>query len=227
MSAIQSQQVFFTSLDPNGVRLAGEWTPANGASQTSAAVSGPAVVLCHPQPLVNDMNDPLTQALQRELVKAGWSVLRFNFRGAPPSGGAYTDGRLELFDIAAAVLWLRSQPQVDSSKVAIAGHAFGAAVALVYAAADPSVAAVAAVSPPIFRLQQSLARQIAIPCLLLSGENDEVCPPYKLEQWIQQNPSQKTQTTVPRAEHLMKGYEVRVAALIASYFHHTIPQIAR
>ncbi len=226
MSAKPSQQVFFPSLDPTGVRLAGEWTPAHDASPTSAAVPGPAIALCHPQPLVNDMNDPLTKAMQHEFLEAGWSVLRFNFRGAQPSGGTYTDGRLELYDVAAAVLWLRSQPQVDPAKVAIAGHAFGAAVALVYAAADPSIAAVAAVSPPIFRLQQSLATQITIPCLLLSGENDEVCPPYKLEQWLQQNPTKKTQTTVPRAEHLLKGYEVRVAALIASYFRQMIPQFA-
>ena len=92
------------------------------------------------------MDDPLIAQTATDLAAAGFVALRFNFRGVGESEGQQTDGRLEPLDIAGAVGFALSEPGVNRDKLCLVGHAFGAWVALVYAAHDPRVSAGS--SPP-------------------------------------------------------------------------------
>ena len=176
----------------------------------------PVAVLCHPQPAGSSMDDPLLRRLAGDLATAGLIVLRFNFRGVGASEGEQTDGRLEPLDIAGAIECARSQPNVNPENLCLIGHAFGAYMALAYAAHDPRVKTVVAISPPVFRLAPDLGR-FERPRLFLTGEYDEVSPRHKLEPWIAALPGARNLRIISGARHLMRGYEAVAAGVVVHY----------
>ncbi len=210
--ATRETEVQFPSLSAPPVTLVGRLHTPDGV-----AGGLPAVVLCHPQPLVTDMDDPLTARVARDLAAAGMAALRFNLRGVLPSGGESTDGRLEPLDVAGAVTWLLAQPAVDGARLALVGHAFGAWVALAYAAVDTRVGTVVAVSPPHFRLTPGFAATLDRPKLIVLGDDDEVSPQFKVEQWLQTIPGARGLSVIPDAQHLLRGREDAAAAIIVGY----------
>lgn len=203
--------VRFTSLGNPAVELVGRLhLPAAGGRW-------PAAVLCHPQPLVADMDDPLVVRLANDLTAAGLAALRFNFRGVSPSQGDSTDGRLEPLDVGGALNWLAARPDIDAARLALLGHAFGAYVALTYAGVDPRVKTVIAISPPFYRLTPQLAATLSIPTLFVVADDDEVCPRYKLEPWLSHLTGARGLTVVSAAQHLMRGREQAASAPISDY----------
>ena len=162
------------------------------------------------------MDDPLLRRLAADLATAGLLVLRFNFRGVGASEGEQTDGRLEPFDIAGAIECARTQTGANPEKLCLIGHAFGAYMALAYAAHDPRVKTVVAVSPPVFRLAPDLGR-FERPRLFLTGEYDEVSPRHKLEPWIAALPGARNLRIISGARHLMRGYESVAAGVVVHY----------
>ncbi|MCX6020751.1 MAG: alpha/beta fold hydrolase [Chloroflexi bacterium] len=88
---------------------------------------------------------PIATALHQ---RAGVSLLLFDFRSVGESGGdRITFGYREQGDLAAAVDYLESRPDVDPQRIGAMGNSLGAAVTLLTAAARPDIAAVAADSP--------------------------------------------------------------------------------
>lgn len=173
-------------------------------------------VLCHPQPLSSSMADPLLIQLSGDLAANGIVALRFNFRGVGESEGQQTDGRLEPLDIAGAIDFLLNQPDVNPEKFCLIGHAFGAYMALAYAAHDARVRTVVAISPPIFRITPNLAA-FDRPRLFVTGEYDEVAPRHKLEPWIEQLPGARALRVITGARHLMRGYEAIASGTVVQY----------
>jgi alpha/beta superfamily hydrolase len=161
------------------------------------------------------MDDPLIERLATDLADAGFVALRFNFRGAGGSEGQSTDGRLEPLDVAGAVEFALREPGVDPNKVALVGHAFGAWVALVYAAVDQRIKTVVAISPPIFRFTPELGG-FERPKLFITGEFDEVAPRHKLEPLIARLPARGFKV-LSGARHLMRGYEETASQAVVHY----------
>jgi hypothetical protein len=209
---ISTELVHFLSAGGPSVLLEGllHVPPARASGQPV-----PIAVLCHPQPATSDMNDPLLRRTADDLAAAGIAALRFNFRGVGQSQGEPTEGRLEPLDLAGAVEYLCEQPRFDPAKLCAVGLGFGAYVALVYAAHDPRVRTVVAVSPPVARLDLGLG-MFEQPKLFLTGELDEVSPRFKLEPWVEQLPNRALRV-ISGAPHLMAGYEPVAAAEIARY----------
>jgi alpha/beta superfamily hydrolase len=188
---------------------------ARPSSENQAGDLQAGALLCHPQPATSSMDDPLLRRLANELAAGGLIALRFNFRGVGRSQGQQTDGRLEPLDIAGAMDFLLAQPRINPDKLCIVGHAFGAYMALIYAAHDPRVRTLVAVSPPIFRVTPELG-MFDRPKLFLTGEYDEVSPRYKLEPWLERLPNRRL-NIVSGARHLMRGYENIASTSITSY----------
>lgn len=189
--------------------------PASDMTMRGDQTPRATALLCHPQPATSSMDDPLTMAMARTLAAAGLITLRFNFRGVGASVGQQTDGRLEPLDIAGAIEFLLTQPGANREKLCLIGHAFGAHMALTYAAHDPRVKMVVAVSPPIFRVTPELG-QFAQPKLFITGEYDEVSPRHKLEPWIERLPSRALRIVLG-ARHLMRGYEAPTTEVVVKY----------
>lgn len=206
------QHVTFPSGGRPAMLLEGRLTrPRNLASGECRA----GAVLCHPQPATSSMEDGLVRQLAQDLGQAGMAALRFNFRGVGESQGQQTDGRLEPLDIAGAVEFLLSQPEVDPQKICLIGHAFGAYMALAYAEHDPRVRTVVAISPPVFRITPELGT-FDRPKLIVTGEYDEVSPRHKLEPWLERIPARGLHV-VSGARHLMRGYEGVASANVVKY----------
>jgi uncharacterized protein len=213
MADFQDQHVTFPSAGRPSYLLEGV---LSGLAVTEGGIPRPAAILCHPQPATSSLDDPLIAELAMGLSAAGLLVLRFNYRGVGASEGRQTDGRLEPLDIAGAVEFAIQQPHVDSDKLCLIGHAFGAYMALAYAEHDPRIGTVVAVSPPYFRITPGLG-SFERPRLFITGEHDEVAPRHKLEPWIAQLPGARTLKVVSGARHLMRGYERTTAETIVRY----------
>jgi alpha/beta superfamily hydrolase len=201
-----SQHVIFASAGEEAPRLEGLLT----------ARSSVAAVLCSPQPATTTMDDPLLLALEAPLVEANLSVLRFNFRGVAASEGESSDGQLEPLDVAGAVQFMRSTPAVTARRVVSIGVGFGAWMSLVYAAHDPALSAVVAISPQVIRLSSDSAGYPG-PKLFVCGEYDEVCPPPKLEAWVRTLAGECDFAVIPGVRYLMRGSENEMAALTLRY----------
>lgn len=206
MAVSASQHVIFASAGDATPRLEGLLTARSSA----------AAVLCSPQPATSTMDDPLLLALESRLVEANLSVLRFNFRGVAASEGESTDGQLEPFDVASAVQFVRSSSTVLARRVVLIGVGFGAWMSLVYAAHDPALSAVVAISPQVIRLSSDSAGYPG-PKLFICGEYDEVCPPAKLETWVRTLEGECDFAAIPGVRYLMRGSEEAVAALTLRY----------
>jgi uncharacterized protein len=177
----------------------------------------PIIVLCHPQPASSDMNDRLNIALARRIAETGMIALRFNFRGVGSSQGQQTDGRLEPLDLAGAIDYALAQPKVNSAKVCVIGHGFGAYIALLYAPFDPRIRTVVNISLPLFRAASGFPKTFERPKLFVTGEFDEICPLYKLEPFVEQLKGPKGIKVIIGARHLMHGHEEATIATILKY----------
>ncbi|NRQ35912.1 alpha/beta fold hydrolase [Nonomuraea sp. NN258] len=103
----------------------------------------PLIVLLHGFP-GNERNFDLAQALRR----AGYAALVFHYRGSWGSGGSWA-WRHVLEDSVHAVAAMRDSSAghgIDPARVGLFGHSMGGFAALMTAAADPSIGAVASTS---------------------------------------------------------------------------------
>jgi uncharacterized protein len=89
---------------------------------------GPTVgtaFIAHPHPLFGGtMDNKVVQTLARAFVQAGWTSVRFNFRGVGASAGVHDAGEGEADDMRGLVDQI-----VPEGPIALAGFSFGAFVA--------------------------------------------------------------------------------------------------
>jgi uncharacterized protein len=177
----------------------------------------PIIILCHPQPASSDMNDSLTISLARSLAEDGMIALRYNFRGVGHSQGHQTDGRLEPLDLAGAIDAGLTQPGVNPGKLCVIGHGFGAYIALLYAPFDVRIRTLVSISLPLFRAASGFPRPFERPKLFVTAEFDELCPLYKLEPFVEEQPGPKGIKVIVGARHLMHGYEEAATTAIIKF----------
>jgi len=109
-------------------------TLSGAAGAIEAALDAPAgapsgkrgiAVIAHPHPLFGGtMDNKVVQTMARAFVQAGWTAVRFNFRGVGASAGTHDEGRGEMEDLLAVV----AQTAPAGQPLALAGFSFGAFV---------------------------------------------------------------------------------------------------
>lgn len=180
------------------------------AAEVDWRPNAPMAVVCHPHPAFGGrMDTPLVLNLADALAAAGWSTLRFNFRGLDGSGGAPTGGLAEHEDVAAAVDWARSH---GAAEVALVGYSFGALMAARAIAAGTSVTSLAAVGFPTTILGQDAARvgdllralDRRLPWLFVSGDADQFSEIDRLAGWAADRPSVRLDV-LPGRGHFFAG----------------------
>lgn len=145
------------------------------AALRSATRPRGAAVLAHPHPLYGGtLHNPVIFHADRALHGAGWTTLRFNFRGVGRSEGFHDDGRGEASDVGAAIDRLRGE--VRDVPLLVVGYSFGARAGLMWALGDPRVEGMIAIGLPtrIWRFDEipSFGRPIAV----VQGSKDEFGP---------------------------------------------------
>jgi len=126
----------------DGLKLAAWFIPTSNlpASLAGGQLSTSALILTHGYPAEKADLLSLAKALSTK-----YSILLFDFRSFGPSEGKVsTLGKKELFDLGAALDWLENR---GFKKIGIFGFSLGGAVAIMKAADDPGIAAIAAYAP--------------------------------------------------------------------------------
>jgi len=131
MWAIEDEGLTGVTFDSDGHRLVGVLYLARGEEPK------PTVLLLHGCPGLEKNLD-----LAVRLRDAGWNSLLFHYRGCWGSAGRY-DLRTIPRDVTAAVDHLAGCPRVDPGRIAVLGHSLGGWAALVTAAREPRLGAVA------------------------------------------------------------------------------------
>src|SRR5688500_1546854 len=141
----------------------------------------------------------------KALSRVGCVVLRFNYRGVGSSAGAFGNGAGEMADFRAALDYLHGQ--YPDTPLWSAGFSFGAWVALEVGAADPRVAALIGIAPPVSREGYTFnhVRRSTKPKFLIQGERDEICPIKDLKVFYAALPEPKELVVIEGATHLFEG----------------------
>lgn len=114
----------------------------------------------------------LADALNRK----GFAVLRYDKRGEGGSSGDYDAANTADFalDAEAAVAWLKTQPQIDASRVGVLGHSEGGIIAPAVAASDKSVAFVVMIAGPCIRGDKLFVLQSAMTAKAYGAPGDYI-----------------------------------------------------
>jgi hypothetical protein len=177
-----------------------------------------ALVL-HPHPQYGGtMHNKVVFHTARALGEAGFSTLRFNFRGVDESTGRYDHGRGEVDDARSALAYLLDvEPALE--EILVAGFSFGAGVGLRFGCAEKRVARLIAIGTPVASgfVDVELLAGCRKRRLFLHGGRDEVAPIAALRRLLGElpDPSQLELVELPTATHFFDGEldELRAAVI--------------
>lgn len=172
-----------------------------------------AVVLAHPLPTGGGtMHNKVVYQIAKGFCRTGAAVLRFNFRGAGTSEGAFEDGPGEMADFRAALDFMANRfPGVE---LWAAGFSFGAWVAMTVGAMDHRVSALIGVAPPVERYDFSAVLESLKPKFLIQGDRDDLCPYQAAREFYARMPEPKELVTIDGADHLFDGKTSEVAEAV-------------
>ena len=164
-SAPQPRTQRLTVRTDDGVNLAATWyEPADRPA--------PAVVLVHMYHRTRRDWD----AVANRLASEGIGALAIDLRGHGESPGETAELQAFVRDVTAARRHLSARPDVNHSKIGIAGASLGANLAVLAAADDASVISLALLSPSLdyrgLRIEAALKKYGRRPALLVTGDDD-------------------------------------------------------
>ena len=216
----------------DGLRLAAWFVPA--------AARGPAVLVCNGNGGDRTLRAPLAAAL----VRAGLSVLLFDYRGYGGNSGRPSEVGLAA-DARAARAFLAARPEVDPARIAYFGESLGAAVAIRLALESPPAALVLRspftsltdvgrlhypwlpVAAVLADRYPSISRiaQLATPLLVIAGDRDTLVPAELSQRLYERAGQPKRFVLVPDADHnsmeLLDGMQM-VDAIVRFLREHSV-----
>ncbi len=177
----------------------------------------PAVVVCHPHPLYGgNMNVDMVHHVCVALGEHYIASLRFNFRGVGKSGGQHDNGVGEQDDVKAALSFLQTRDEIDSSRLALCGYSFGTMVSIPVADVDERVQAYAGISA--FFVLPDLLKNFLKPKFFIHGTEDDLISSRQAEENVSKLPEPKEFVLIEGADHFWWGYDKEVAGRVADFF---------
>jgi uncharacterized protein len=161
------------------------------------------MVIAHPHPLHGGtLSNKVVQTLARASVLAGWTAVRFNFRGVGRSEGAYDEGRGELDDLLAVI-----GVQAPSGPLCLAGFSFGAfvtshAVQRLHVSRDLQRVVLVGTAASRFTVAD-LPAELHSRTLVIHGEQDDTVPLESVMAWAR--PQVLPVLVVPTVGHFFHG----------------------
>ena len=160
-------------------------------------------VIAHPHPLHGGtLTNKVVQTMARACVLAGWTAVRFNFRGVGASEGAYDEGRGELDDLLSVVAG-----QAPEGPLCLAGFSFGAfvtshAAASLHASRDIQRLVLIGTAASRFTVAPVPA-ELHARTLVVHGEQDDTVPLSSVMDWAR--PQVLPVLVVPGGGHFFHG----------------------
>lgn len=187
----------------------------------------PIALMLHPHPIYGGtMNNKVVYELFHTFVEAGFSVLRFNFRGVGQSQGNWDRGEGELNDAAAALDWLQGN-NAAARTTWVAGFSFGAWIGMQLLMRRPEVRGFVSVSPPANMYDFTFLAPCPTSGLIIQGEQDEVVPIEYVNKMVDRLHAQKgieiTYRTLRDASHYYQGRLSELRELVRGYLTQQVP----
>ncbi|MBC8790878.1 MAG: alpha/beta hydrolase [Tagaea sp. CACIAM 22H2] len=202
-------------------RLEGKFAPA------SAGDRAPIALLLHPHPQHGGtMHNKVVYTLNLAFQKAGFSTLRFNFRGVGRSQGSYGRGEGELQDAASALDWIQ-QNLPNSRGCWIAGFSFGAWIGMQLLMRRPEIDRFIAVAPPANIFDFSFLAPCPSSGLIVQGDKDEIVPEESVLKLSEKLAKQKDIVVdfrvIKGANHFFADRLDKLDAMVAEYAASALP----
>ena len=144
------------------------------------------------------MHNKVVTMAARSLRELGVTTVRFNFRGAGASEGAFDHGEGELDDLRAVATWVRDTR--PDAALWLGGFSFGAYVSLRGAVElQPSV--LISIAPPAGRWDFGRIALPDMPWLVIQGEEDEVVDPQAVYDWLADSGAEAELVRIPQTSH--------------------------
>jgi alpha/beta superfamily hydrolase len=172
-----------------------------------------AVVFGHPHPQYGGtMHTKVVYQTAKALSRIGCVVLRFNFRGAGRSAGAFDQGVGELGDFRAGLDFLHDRhPGVP---LWAGGMSFGAWIGMTAGARDSRVSTLIGVAMPVCRYDFGEVQVSTKPKFFIHGERDEICSLKQIREFYARSEEPKELAVIDAADHLFDGKVGEVADAI-------------
>ncbi|MCD4742648.1 MAG: alpha/beta hydrolase [Desulfobacteraceae bacterium] len=169
-------------------------------------------IITHPHPLYGgNMENPVVELLQEELVKKGYSTLRFNFRQVKMPG----NDKESINDLEAVVSFLKEQG--IKINPLLAGYSYGSWINTSAISNGLDVSDSIMISPPIAFLDYKNIKALPSPGLVVTGTDDEIAPagPVKKNaaKW---NPEFKIEI-INGCDHFYGGYTEELKKIVSDY----------
>jgi alpha/beta superfamily hydrolase len=214
------ENVRFLAAGENPPALEGElWVPE------SATPVGGVVVTHMNSARGGSMQGHTVNAMCRGIQEAGLGWLRFNFRGVGASEGQYSDGPDEVQDVLGALAFLGARPGIRPDALGLAGHSFGARVSLMAQAAQPPIAALFLLAPPLPEPLPPERRPVC-PYPVVIGDQDANLAEGGFERYRSHLPHPERAKLVPGIDHLWRGSEELLAEYARGFFAETLVGVA-
>ena len=163
-----------------------------------------AAVLAHPHPdYGGTMRSRVVHEAAKALTRIGVAVVRFNYRGVGLSDGVFTGGPAEIDDLHRALDTI--EDRFPNAPLWAIGYSFGAWLAMSAGAADPQVAVLVGIAPPIGHYDFSALLASSKPKYLVVAERDEVAPLKTVETFYAQLPEPRELVVIEGADHAFDG----------------------
>ena len=161
-------------------------------------------IITHPHPLFGGtLDNKVVQTLARAFNAAGYTALRFNFRGVGSSAGVYGEGLAEAGDLRAVL----EQSCAPGTPVCLAGFSFGTFVAsqvLDFAAQRNLLEKIIFIGTAASRFSiASIDPALHPRSLVVHGEQDDTVPLASVMDWAR--PQLLPVTVIPAGGHFFHG----------------------
>jgi len=172
--------------------------PADGQSLRAAVVFG------HPHPQYGGtMHTKVVYQAAKAFGRIGCAVLRFNFRSAGKSAGAFSDGPGEMEDFRAGLDFMHER--YSSAPMWAGGMSFGSWIGMSVGAVDPRVSTLIGIAAPIAHGDWEPVRRSTKPKFFIHGERDEICPLKDIREFYARAEEPKELVVIDAADHLFDG----------------------
>ena len=173
------------------------------------------VVITHPHPQYGgSMQNNVVESLVKAYKKAGYTTLRFNFRGMGKSEGHYDEGVGEQADVRGAVAYLKD---LGMASVDLAGYSFGAWVNAQAIGELNDVARMIMVSPPVNFMDFSFLQYTPGIQLIIAGSRDDIAPPDMIQKMLPQWNKDSAFHIIQGADHFYWGETGEIESIVGAF----------
>ena len=161
-------------------------------------------VIAHPHPQYGGtMQTKAVYEAARALARIGVASVRFNFRGAGISRGAFDGGRGEQDDYRSALDY--ASARFPGLPIWAVGMSFGAWVATTVGAEDSRVSLLLAIAPAVDHYDYAGLRSSTKHTFVIHGEEDEVAPIRHVRRLYGEMAEPKELVVLEAADHVFDG----------------------